>query len=216
MPVAGGGAPPPPPPRRSLGLAESAEVVLAVQSAFNPDKRLDVLVAAMAGVRARRPQAVLVVVGHDDTAGAHRLQQLKASAALHGVGDAVRFVGQQPHHAIPVYMAAADVFVDPRASSSFSSCAVEAAWAGVPLVLSEASAASGSVDREMVAAVVAVDDAGGFAESVATLLGDAERRRETAAAGVEWARRNQQRTNLDDVARRHLRVYSTASERMTR
>ncbi|WP_353471265.1 glycosyltransferase [Salipiger sp. H15] len=109
--------------RRELGLAEE-QVALVCVGAIIGQKAHEVLLDAFAVIRARVPQAVLLLVG--DARDAARHEALLEQAAQLGLGDEVRFLGMRSD--IPEVLAASDIFV----SSSH--------WEGAPVSLLEAMA----------------------------------------------------------------------------
>jgi glycosyltransferase involved in cell wall biosynthesis len=104
--------------RRVAGVGPSAPLVVAV-ARLHPQKALGDLLAAFVDVRARVPDARLVIVGD----GPERVA-LTAEAERLGVAGCTSFVGAQPDG--PSWLAAADVV------------AVSSIWEGSPLVVAEA------------------------------------------------------------------------------
>jgi glycosyltransferase involved in cell wall biosynthesis len=95
--------------RRTWGIEADAPVVLYTGT-FEAYPGLDLLYAAAARVRARRPDVrFLVVGGQPDQVEAARRQ---ASAA--GADDVVVFTGQRPSEEIPEFLDAATVLASPR------------------------------------------------------------------------------------------------------
>jgi len=99
--------------RQSLGLAPSTPVALYTGT-FEHYQGLDLLYAAMVHVKARRPEARLVLVGGDPSQVAHARQQVAALA----IADQVILTGQRPAEEIPAYLDAATVLVSPRSTGT--------------------------------------------------------------------------------------------------
>jgi glycosyltransferase involved in cell wall biosynthesis len=123
---------PPPGPEREAARARleiSGEQVVFVFVALGHFERkgLPLLLEALGSLDAGRVR-LLVVGGPPDLVESYRR---KAEAA--GVGDLVRFAGMQAD--VRPYLAAADVFVLPSAYETFSLVALEAAAAGLPLLV---------------------------------------------------------------------------------
>lgn len=196
--------------RDRIGIEQGRSVVLAVQSSFNEDKRLETVLEAL--VRLDDSEALLVVVGCDDSLGCHRERSLRRLAARRGVSDRVVWAGQQPHSRLPLYYGAADVLVDARATSSFSSCVLEAMSASVPVVATAASAASGTVPPDRLAAVVPTDDAPRLAEGLSSILHDKRRSRALGRAGRQWATANGSAGSIGAVVEAYEQVYERALE----
>ena len=99
--------------REKLGLSVTTPIVLYTGT-FEAYQGLDLLFAAAAYVKQRRPDVRTVLAGG-------RPDQIEASrAAAHaaGLGDAVIFAGQRPADEIPAFLDAADVLVSPRSSGT--------------------------------------------------------------------------------------------------
>ncbi|WP_226624675.1 glycosyltransferase [Alloyangia pacifica] len=110
--------------RSELGLADG-QIALVCVGAIIGQKAHEVLLDAFAAIRARAPQAVLLLVG--DARDTARFEALSAQAAQLGLGgDELRFLGMRSD--IPEVLAASDIFV----SSSH--------WEGAPVSLLEAMA----------------------------------------------------------------------------
>src|SRR5439155_14320362 len=95
--------------RRRFGLSASTPVVLYAGT-FEAYQGLDLLFAAMAVVRAARPDARLLLAG-GKPAQVDRARELARAA---GVDNAIVFAGERPASEIPAYLLAADVLVSPR------------------------------------------------------------------------------------------------------
>ena len=99
--------------RQTLGMADGTPMVLYTGT-FEPYQGLDLLFAAMAAVKARRPDARLVLAGgRPDQIELARRQVRDA-----GVADVVVFAGQRPAGEIPAFLDAADVLVSPRSTGT--------------------------------------------------------------------------------------------------
>ncbi len=99
--------------RRTLGLGATTPVALYTGT-FEHYQGLDLLYAAMARVKARRPDARLVLVGGDAAQVAHARQQINGM----GLTNEVILTGQRPAEEIPAYLDAATVLVSPRSTGT--------------------------------------------------------------------------------------------------
>jgi glycosyltransferase involved in cell wall biosynthesis len=95
--------------REAFGLGASTPVVLYTGT-FEAYQGLDLLFAAMALVRDRRPDARLVLAGGKPD----QVRRAQAQAQAAGIGDVTVFAGERPAADIPAYLLAADVLVSPR------------------------------------------------------------------------------------------------------
>lgn len=99
--------------RHALGLDAETPVALYTGT-FEHYQGLDLLYAAMARVKTRRPDARLVLVGGDAAQVAHARQQISAL----GLTTEVILTGQRPADEIPAYLDAATVLVSPRSTGT--------------------------------------------------------------------------------------------------
>lgn len=115
--------------RRALGLPVDRPVLFTLRN-LEPRMGLDALVRAIAGLRGRRPGALLLIGG----AGSQRAA-LEALVGELQLGDRVRFLGFVPDADLPRYYAAADAFVLPtRELEGFGLVTVEALACGTPVL----------------------------------------------------------------------------------
>jgi len=103
-----------------------------------PRKGQNLALAALALI----PEATLFLVGGGPDRG-----RLEALARTAGVASRVRFLGIQPHDAMPGLLAAADVLVLPTASEGLANVWVEALACGTPVVTSDVGGAREAIDR---------------------------------------------------------------------
>jgi len=100
---------------RDETLAESlslkGRVVLGFIGSFYHYEGLDLLLQALAEIRATLPNAVVLLVG-----GGPQEAMLKEMTARLGLSDAVRFTGRVPHEKVRLYYDLVDFFVYPRKS----------------------------------------------------------------------------------------------------
>ena len=95
--------------REAFGLVVSTPVVVYTGT-FEAYQGLDLLFAAMAFVRDRRPDARLVLAGGKPDQVRRAQEQARAA----GIADVALFAGERPASDIPAYLLAADVLVSPR------------------------------------------------------------------------------------------------------
>lgn len=118
--------------RRSLGL-EDGHVVLGFMALGDfARKGLGILIEALGSLppAQRTPVRFLVIGGQ-----AGEIESFKALAARHGVGEHLVFVGMQAD--VRPYLWAADVFAFPSAYEIFSLAILQAAAAGLPVLVSQ-------------------------------------------------------------------------------
>jgi phosphatidylinositol alpha-1,6-mannosyltransferase len=168
--------------RSSLGLGDRRVIVCV--SRLVARKGQDVLIRAMPEIRARVPDAVLVIVGGGPYEPALR--------EMAGGADAVRFTGQVPEAQLPLYYALGDVFAMPCRTrlgglevEGWGNVFIEAAACGVPVVVGDSGGAREAlIDGET---GILVDGARveEVADAVASLLSDPARAAAMGLAGRE-------------------------------
>jgi glycosyltransferase involved in cell wall biosynthesis len=95
--------------RASVGLSPATPIVLYTGT-FEAYQGLDLLFAAMAVVRAQRPEARLLLAGGKPD----QVEKARAEARAAGIDGVVIFAGERPAAEIPGYLLASDVLVSPR------------------------------------------------------------------------------------------------------
>ncbi len=179
------------PARRSLewrqahGIGDD-EVVIGFLGRLVLEKGLDVFAEVIAELRRRGvPHRVLVI-------GEGPAREWFADQ----VPDAV-FTGFQGGDDLARAVAAMDLFFNPSVTETFGNVTLEAMACGVPVVAARATGAVGLVDEGVTGHLVEPRDITGYADAIAGLIGDPERRRAAGAAGhvkaqgYEWGRINQ-------------------------
>ena len=180
-------------------LPDGARVLLAV-SRLEPQKGLDVAIRALARVRARHPEAVLVDLG----LGSQR-DELLALAEAEGVADAVFLAGSVGD--VADWLHRAEVFVHPARWEGFGLALLEAMLAGLPVVASAVSSIPEIVDNGSTGALVPPDDAPLLADAIVSLLDDPDRARRYGEAGRTRARAA---FSVAAMAERTIAVYEAA------
>ena len=147
---------------------------------LNARKGQDIAIAALE----RIPDATLILAG--DGPERARLEQ---QAAARGLAERVRFLGAQPHEAVPSLLAAADVMVLPTVSEGLANVWVEALACGTPVVTSDVGGAREVIDRPEAGRLVPREP-GAVAEAVNALLADppAQAAVRATAERFSWAR----------------------------
>ena len=100
--------------------------------------------------------------------------------------DRVRFAGVLPEDALPPVYAAADLYVWPAVREAYGIALLEAQAAGLPVIAGREGGVAEVVDDGHSGVLTPPRDPSAFASAVATLLGDAERRRAMAAAAARF------------------------------
>jgi glycosyltransferase involved in cell wall biosynthesis len=155
-----------------------------------PVKRVDLLLRAFARVRESLPGVTAVIVGDGELR--RELEQLSADL---GLSAAVSFVGHQKD--VAAWLTRAKVFVLPSDSEGLSLALMEAMRCGLPAVVSRTGDLDDLVEDGVNGYLVSARTPDAFAEPIAALLADADRRTRFGAA----ARRAAGRYDVEPVAR---------------
>ncbi|MFE7562826.1 glycosyltransferase family 4 protein [Kitasatospora sp. NPDC057500] len=172
--------------RERHGLGDCPVILCAAR--LVPRKGQDTLVEAMPRLLDRHPEAKLLLVG----AGPYG-RNLRKLAARRGVGGSVVFAGGRPHHEMPPYYAAADVFAMPcrtrRAGLEVEGLGIvflEAAAAGLPVLVGDSGGAPDAVLDGETGHVVDGRRPDLLADRLSELLADPEAAREMGRRGRAW------------------------------
>jgi len=165
---------------RETGLDPKDPWLIAVGMMRLGDKARSyaLLVDALGQLGARRWQ--LIVVG-DGAARQDVTEKVKA------FGNRVHFAGQQDRPTVAALMAACDLFVWPAINEALGMVFIEAAAAGVPAIGAERPGVASIVDHGVTGLLPPEHDAALFADAIATLLDDPERRQRMGTAAFAKA-----------------------------
>ena len=191
--------------RETLGFGASDPVLLVV-GRLEPQKGHRVLFDALPAVRAHFPCVRVVCVGE----GALR-DELVRRVVASGLGDAVRFVGQQAN--VADWLALADVTVLPSFFEGLPLAAIESLAAGRPMVATAVDGTPEVVVDGATGLTVPPGDAAQLARALCRLLGDAWLREKLALAGRDWVL---ERFNQDRQIQRTEALYQLALSRLGR
>ena len=170
-------------------------------SALYRYKNLETLLAAFAGIQARGElrDHLLVVAGHGEEA---YVRQLKARAALLGVGAATRFVGHQPAGPLRSLYAQAEAFVYPSLYETFGHPPLQAMGQQTAVIAADCSSIPEVVGDAAV--LFHPRSQSQLAEALTQVLGDPSLRADL----VERGRRQSRGYNWDRTASAVLDTYS--------
>ena len=171
------------------GSARSSSEVLFVGRLVEK-KGLDVLLAAFAAVRARRPDATLTVAGFGPDLDARRRQ-----ADVLGIAHAVDFVGAVTQESLPALYRRAAVLAAPFVEASSGDqeglglVMVEALGCACPVVASDLPATRTLGDACPALTLVPPRDAAALAEALLRILQGGRPLDFSGIAGFDWAAR---------------------------
>ncbi|MCD9623239.1 glycosyltransferase family 4 protein [Rhabdothermincola salaria] len=188
---------PSPPGRESDVVADPRQVVFVGR--LTAQKGVDVLLDAMAQVAAVAPDVRLLVVGEGPDGAA-----LRAVASDLGLGGTVRFLGRTGTATVAALMARSALVVMPSRYEGLPLVALEAAWAGRPVLGTRVPGLSEAVVDGGTGVLVAPEDPSALARAMVDLLAAPDRRRELGRAA---RRRAEQKYGLERCVERYETIY---------
>jgi len=177
---------------------------VATVGRLTAQKRIPLLLEAMALLRAGNQSLPLTVVGDGPERAA-----LERRAAELGIADQTRFLGELPPTRIPDAIGDADVFAFPAQGEGLGLAAAEALLLGIPVVAARDGGGVTDIVPSNGAGRLVAPDARELAQAIAELALDPERRRLAAEAGAALRRRVEPAA----VAERFEAVYLQALQR---
>jgi glycosyltransferase involved in cell wall biosynthesis len=175
-------------------LRTDARVLLAV-CRLEPQKGVDVAVRALPDIRARHPQAELVVLGEGSQRAA--LEQLASDLQV-----PVHLPGRVPD--VAAWLRRADLLVHPARWEGFGLALLEAMLASKPVVATSVSSIPEIVADGETGLLVPADDASALAAAVTRVLDD------PGGYGEQGRRRAQAEFSVARMTDRTLALYETA------
>ncbi|HEY3688447.1 MAG TPA: glycosyltransferase [Streptosporangiaceae bacterium] len=202
-------APPPDPAplRAAYGFGDDT-LVVGTTSSFYRFEGLDVLLDAVADLRARDVPIRALLVGDGPERGA-----LQRRARELGVDDVTYFTGRVPASEVRQYHAILDVFVVPRRNERVCQLVtplkpIEAMASGLPVIASDVKALREIVEPQMTSTLIPPEDSAALAKCLAMLAYAPER-------GREIGRRARLRISRDNTWVANARRYRSAYEFIT-
>lgn len=191
--------------RQSLGLADSARVVLNV-GRLRAGKGQEELIAAFAEVRRAVPEATLLIAGEGPLRPV-----LQAVVDRLGLGDSVRLLGTRDD--VPALLASADVFVSASHHEGHSGAVLEAMFAGAPIVATDIAATRETVGDGDAASLVPLGDTGALAAGIRWVL---DHPSESAQRASRARRLAHECFSVARVAAQHEQLYRDVVDRARR
>ncbi|HAV77306.1 MAG TPA: hypothetical protein DCX53_08130 [Anaerolineae bacterium] len=110
---------------------EVNDTLLVYAGRIAPEKNLEFLIQAFAGVSHVIPNAHLLIVGGGQK---EHMEEIKAIPDEYDVQDRVHFVGMIPYDKLPSYLAMCDVFVTASVTEVHPLSVIEAMGTGLPIM----------------------------------------------------------------------------------
>ena len=198
------------------GVPEGA-LLLGVVAQLSPWKGQDTAIEALSRLRADGVDAHLLLIGsakfvarstrYDNEA---YLRRLHAMAAAAGVGDRVSFLGERED--VPQLISALDILLLPSWEEPFGRALIEAMALEVPVIATTVGGPAEILEDAREGLLRPPRDAGAWAQAIAGLARDAERRAQMGRAGRE---RVEQSFTIANHVAAMLDVYESALARLS-
>jgi glycosyltransferase involved in cell wall biosynthesis len=188
--------------RNKLSLHKDEKIILFVGALINY-KSPDLLIKAMPTIIEKNPDARLVFVGDGPLRG-----DLERLANDLRVNHAIKLVGAVPYDTTASYYGAADIFALPSTgrTESFGIVLLEAAAAGLPIVVSSLETFRAFIKDGYNGLVAKLGDIDSLAETINRLLSDAALRQEMG----ENARASIRDYSWENIAKKVEKIYEMA------
>jgi len=189
--------------RKAWGLA--GKTVIGFIGSFYHYEGLDLLVDAVARLRATRPDIALLLVGDGPMAAA-----LKAQVRQLRLDERVLLPGKIPHHRIPDMYALMDILAYPRYSMRLTELVtplkpLEAMAAGKALVASDIGGHRELIQHGKTGLLFPAGSTAGLGAALQSLLDNRCLRRALEKQGATWVR---QRRSWENTTAVYSRIYS--------
>ncbi len=152
-----------------------------------PHKGQLTAIDALARVRQRGINAECWLAGTERGGGTMFTDELKARIAALGLSDRVKLLGHRAD--TPDMLRAADVFLLPSTNEGLPLSILEAQAAGVPVLAAPTAGVPETITDGETGFLIAADDAAGYADKIALLLGASAARERITAAALAQVRR---------------------------
>jgi glycosyltransferase involved in cell wall biosynthesis len=181
-------------PLEDYALADPATADLDVvfAGALVPVKQVDLLLRALALVKAKKPDLRAAIVGDGELRAS-----LEDQARELGLGSSVEFAGARPYSEVPSWLRRARVFVMTSKMEGLPMAMIEALSSGVPVVMPDVGDVTTVARHDHNALIVSPGSEQGYAGAIGRLLSD-EGLRGRLAEGARASRsRFQQEYSLE-------------------
>lgn len=117
-------------PRADFDFTDD-DILLVYAGRIAPEKNLELLLRAFAGVADAIPNAYLLIIGGGQK---DHLEAITPLPGELGIADRVRFMGMIPYEKLPSYLAMCNIFVTASVTEVHPLSVIEAMGAGLPIV----------------------------------------------------------------------------------
>ncbi|HNY29995.1 MAG TPA: glycosyltransferase [Fibrobacteria bacterium] len=178
--------------------------VISYLGRVSREKGLETLAEAFELVLARRPDAVLCVIGDGPWKDAFQERMAPNGRAI--------FTGELGGDLLPAALASSDVFAFPSTTDTFGNAVLEALACGVATVVTDQGGPKEIVEADRSGLVVPGEDAKALSEAILRLLDDPSLRARLAEGGQLRSQRFSPSVSRDEHLEFYRKVHRTALE----
>ncbi len=192
---------------RSLFGFSNDNIVSTYVGRLSPEKNLSLLIRAFYGIAMTYDNIRLLLVGD----GPER-DNLEAQIKHMNIESKVFFTGMVEYKAIPAYLAASDIFVNPSSSETFGLSTVEAMAAGLP-VLGIDAPGTADIIEDGATGLISADDLAVFTAKLVMLCTNHDLRHKMGQLAVTASQRYDIQTTTGVLAQHYRRLVETTKQR---
>jgi glycosyltransferase involved in cell wall biosynthesis len=167
-------------PRAQLGFTDE-DVLLVYAGRIAPEKNINFLLQAFAGIAQAIPNVYLLLVGGGQKQFEEELQNLIVQL---GIANRVRSTGMISYEDIPSYLSMCDIFVTTSVAETFGMSTVEAMGAGLP-VMGIHSAGTSDIVEDGKTGFLSTEDFAAFTAKLTYLCLQPDLRKQMGLAACE-------------------------------
>jgi len=164
-------------PRAEFGFSKD-DLLLVYAGRVAPEKNLEFLLQAFAGVAQAIENVYLLIVGGGQK---QKMIEMQDFAAQLGISERVRFTGMVPYEQLPAYLTMCDVFVTASVTEVHPLSVIEAMGAGLPVVGIHSPGVGDTVEDGKTG-FLATQDLAAYTAKLTRICLDDERRRQMGNA----------------------------------
>jgi glycosyltransferase involved in cell wall biosynthesis len=176
------------------------DILLVYMGRIAPEKNLEFLLRAVAGVSRAVPKTKMLIVGGGQK---EHEESVKSIAGRLGLGDHVRFTGSIPNAQIPPYLAMCDIFITASVTEVHPISVIEGMASGLPIVGIDSPGISDSI-IDGKTGFLSADDMASFSAKLTALCLNRDLQKQLGTA----AQKASDQFSIENTTRIMLRHYT--------
>ena len=170
---------------KALGRADfgydKGDVLLAYMGRVAPEKNIEFLLQAFAGVARAVPNVHLLILGGGQKEYEEKLKSMPGELQI---ADRVRFTGMIPYDQLPAYLAMSDIFVTASVTEVHPYSVIEAMATGLPIMGIDSPGVGDSVE-DGVSGLISAEDIASFTAKLTYLCLNKSLQKRMGAAALK-------------------------------